>query len=387
MPSPLENAAPDPMKVVELEAFTVPENTPRSTSRRLFATLKTWLTGKRDAQRQAIDEEKLRKLPEVRLAHLVPPVDWSPAADDLAEALDAHLARSPIVFFITPPYGGHEAVVAHWAKKHGVALAVPPTLEALLTGETRWREQFAFMGEADGPRWALPALERCLLRSTRGIHGVRAFLTDALAGKLGRGVIGCDSWSYAYLAHLVGLEGVPTLTLAALEGEALAAYFTQAGEKGARLTVYSARTGHPLVGEGPSADASQHELQILAAHCRGHLGVAWHYWRERLREPVADSERDGELWLLDALAEAELSNDTGDVATLVLHALLLHGGLDDRALGEVLPYSHHEVLNARLALTRRELVVEHGGRWQVAPLAYASVRALLVSRNYLVDPL
>ncbi|MBR9904604.1 MAG: hypothetical protein GYB15_12725, partial [Gammaproteobacteria bacterium] len=112
---------------------------------------------------------------------------------------------------------------------------------------------------------------------------------------------------------------------------------------------------------------------------------AWHYWRERLREPTADDEEA--LWLVDALAEAELSTDTGDIATLVLHALLVHGGLDDHSLGQVLPFSHHEALNARLALQRKGIVSSSEGRWQITPLSYASVRQLLESRNYLVDPL
>ena len=79
--------------------------------------------------------------------------------------------------------------------------------------------------------------------------------------------------------------------------------------------------------------------------------------------------------------------NTGDIATLVLHALLIHGGLDDHSLGEVLPFSHHEALNARLALQRKGIVSSYEGRWQVAPLSYANVRQLLDSRNYLVDPL
>ncbi|HAZ99671.1 MAG TPA: hypothetical protein DCX04_10700, partial [Halomonas sp.] len=134
----------------------------------------------------------------------------------------------------------------------------------------------------------------------------------------------------------------------------------------------------------------------LAAHCRGHLGIAWHYWRERLREPSEANTSDDapetrsnaqELWLLDALADAELPADTGDLATLLLHTLLIHGGLEDQALKHVLPFSDHEALNARFALARRGILSRQQGRWQVAPLSYASVRQLLESRNYLVDPL
>lgn len=62
-------------------------------------------------------------------------------------------------------------------------------------------------------------------------------------------------------------------------------------------------------------------------------------------------------------------------------------GLEDQALKHVLPFSDHEALNARFALAQRGILSSQQGRWQVAPLSYASVRQLLESRNYLVDPL
>ncbi len=154
--------------------------------------------------------------------------------------------------------------------------------------------------------------------------------------------------------------------------------------------MYSTRTGKSILTSDSDQKEAYKELQRLAAHCRGHLGIAWHYWRERLREPAEDSDDSDtsqELWLLDALAEAELPTDTGDLATLLLHTLLIHGGLEDHALKHVLPFSDHESLNARFALARRGMLSSQQGRWQVAPLSYASVRQLLESRNYLVDPL
>ncbi|WP_447926614.1 hypothetical protein [Vreelandella sp. EE27] len=377
-----ENAAHPLGEVVQLEAFSTPEKTQHSRRQRYLRAAKTWLTGKRAAERQAIEEEKLRKLPEVRLAHLVPPIDWSRAARALDAVITAEYASEPVVFFITPPFGGHGDVAAHWARLHAIDTCAAPSIEALLDGDSSWMAQF------DGKsRWVLPALQHCFLRTSQGIQGVRALLESALAGQLGRGVIGCDSWSYAYLKHVVGLDSVPALTLQAVEGEQLAEYFLGEGQNA--LTVYSTRTGKPVSNQrrDKRSAKSKSELQYLAAYCRGHLGVAWYYWRERLREPVSSTGDDNELWLIDALDEAELTNDTGDVAILVLHALLIHGGLNDAALAAVLPFSYHETLNARLTLTRLKVLGEHQGRWQVAPLSYASVRELLVSRNYLVDAL
>ncbi|WP_226912873.1 hypothetical protein, partial [Halomonas sp. 3D7M] len=356
------------------------------------------------SEHQAKEESELRKLSEVALSHWVPAIDWTPAARALSQVTEGYV-DAPVVLFISPPHGGHAAVVSHWAQQQGVNCISAPTLNELTEGCLEWVERCGSQRQ-----WVIPALERHFLRHTQGLQGVRELLERALSGRLGQGVIGCDSWTYAYLQHAVGLEGVPVVTLQALEGEQLAHYFAQlAGDGGVRPTVYSSRTGQPILADvsEDSADGerSYKELQRLAAHCRGHLGIAWHYWRERLREPAGNGdsgrsqeqsegqpkepskESSKELWLLDALAEAELASDTGDVATLLLHTLLIHGGLEDQALGYVLPFSSHEALNARLALARQGILRCHQGRWQVAPLSYASVRQLLESRNYLVDPL
>ncbi|MEL7894171.1 hypothetical protein [Vreelandella neptunia] len=368
--------------VVELDQFRTPEQTQASQWRRSFRSISSWLGGKKDAEQQVKDESELRALPEVRLAHLVPSIDWTPAARALGQQLEGQDA--PVTFFITTPYSGHASVVTHWAEKHHVACLAPPTLSEIAEGSTQWVEQCVNQRE-----WAIPALERYFLRHTQGIQGVREFLERALSGRLGKGVIGCDSWTYAFLHRVIGLDGAPVFTLQSMEGEQLARYFAQiATHSGQPPPVYSTRTGKQVLFDSASEQKSKapnKELQRLAAHCRGHIGLAWHYWRERLREPKADDEEA--LWLVDALAEAELAVDTGDIATLVLHALLVHGGLDDDSLGEVLPFSHHEALNARLALQRKGIVSSCEGRWQIAPLSYASVRQLLESRNYLVDPL
>ncbi|WP_404375461.1 hypothetical protein [Vreelandella aquamarina] len=381
-------AALSPWNVVALDTFQTPEHTQASQWRRSWRAATTWMIGKEASERQAKRESELRALPEVTLAHVAPPIDWTPAASGLEQALKAY-REAPVVLFISPPHGGHNAVVSHWAAQQEVHCLAVPTLKELVDGSLSWVEN-----AAQAKRWAIPALERHFLRHTNGLQGVRELLERALGGRLGQSVIGCDSWTYAYLQHAVGLEGVPVLTLQGLEGEQLAHYFSQAA--GGCPTVYSTRTGKSILTSDSDQKVVYKELQRLAAHCRGHLGIAWHYWRERLREPAeenstndAEETRSGaqELWLLDALADAELPADTGDLATLLLHTLLIHGGLEDQALEHVLPFSAHETLNARFALARRNILSCKQGRWQVAPMSYASVRQLLESRNYLVDPL
>jgi len=378
-----------PWQVVTLESFQTPEQTQASQWRRSWRAATTWIVGKGASERQAKRENELRKLPEVALSHWVPAIDWTPAVETFKHAME-EFSEAPLIIFISPPYGGHEAVVNHWAEQQGVSCLPVPTFKDITTGCLGWVELAGRQND-----WAVPALERHFLRHSQGLQGVRELIERALSGRLGRGVIGCDSWTYAYLQQVVGLDGIPALTLQALEGEHLADYFTHLASGDSFPAVYSTRTGKQLlVSHDDSASATPHkELQRLAAHCRGHLGIAWHYWRERLREPAenGDSEDVAQspqtLWLLDALAEAELPADTGDVATLLLHTLLIHGGLNDQALEHVLPFSHHEALNARFSLARQGILRDDQGRWHVAPLSYASVRQLLESRHYLVDSL
>lgn len=390
MPQRAMKAISSPWEVVELQHFCVPDYTQASQWQRRGRAASSWLTGKRSAAQQAKEERELRKLPEVKLAHLVPHIDWSQGANAFDQALQHNdLKDEPLVLFITPPHGGHADILSQWAEQQRVSCLAVPTYQELSNASLDWIQHCE-----NQRRWVLPALERCFLRHSQGLQGVREFLERALSGHLGRGVIGCDSWAYAYLQHAVGLEGIPVLTLQAMQGEQLATYFAEMANSGPGCpVVYSTRTGKPILAgdSGQTAKESpvHKELQRLAAHCRGHLGIAWHYWRERLREPAegSDADADAELWLLDALADAELPADTGDIATLVLHALLLHGGLEDQTLGDVLPFTHHEALNARLALARQGILSCHEGRWQIAPLSYTSVRQLLMTRSYLVDPL
>ncbi|UZH08759.1 MULTISPECIES: hypothetical protein [unclassified Halomonas] len=70
-------------EVVELDQFRTPEQTQASQWRRSLHSISTWLGGKNSTEQQVKDESELRALPEVRLAHLVPPIDWAPAASAL----------------------------------------------------------------------------------------------------------------------------------------------------------------------------------------------------------------------------------------------------------------------------------------------------------------
>ncbi len=114
--------------------------------------------------------------------------------------------------------------------------------------------------------------------------------------------------------------------------------------------------------------------------CRGNVGAALRCWRERLRtEPEADGpmEEAGEadagrdrtseqsVWVAAASPEPVLPAGDGEEAALVLHAALVHGGLPESLLHELLPMSPSRCRSLALRLRDAGFLRSggEGGRW------------------------
>jgi len=378
-----EQRVPPLWEVVALDRRVLPEASPASQARQRWRTLGRWLRfGAEAGDDPARDEADLQRLSRVRLANLAPPVDWRPGAP----ALERHLAEigdaaGPVTLLIGAPEDRHGEVLQAWARRHGARVLPEPKAARLLAGERPW------VAEAVGDCWVILRLERGFLRQAAALAGLRAFLEAALAGHLGRGVIGCDSWTWAYLRHALALPDAVAVTLQAFDGARLSRYLAEmACRAGEHLAIRAVGSGEPVLPEGDEAPVSR-ELRQLAAHCRGQLGLAWHYWRARLCDAGPEGELADTLWLAEALDEPTLPGEVGEETVLLLHGLLLHGGLEETLLPEVLPLSHARVLSGLHPLERRGVVAFKNGRWRVTPLGYVSVRRLLEERAYLVDDL
>ena len=70
---------------------------------------------------------------------------------------------------------------------------------------------------------------------------------------------------------------------------------------------------------------------------------------------------------------------------MVLHTLLIHGGLCSRILPELLPLSPMEILENLYLLQASGLVESDQGFWRVTPVGYPPVRQMLQSEGYLTD--
>ena len=276
-------------------------------------------------------EATLSSLPPAQLDRLAPPLRWEGAARafDQIYASKAGSAPTPgvIGILVGQPFCGHADILAHWARGRSVRLLEPPTAQEILAADVQWLTRCCDSGPG---LWALPALERCYLRNANGLALVRGFLDLAFSGALGPGVIGCDSWAWAYLQRICSWPATPVLTLQAFDGAALTALLLQ-----------------------PEAQPAQ-AVRFLSAHSGTSL----------LPEPE-DGEEDAQ-----APEPRAPASDAGDETALVLHALLLHNGLEAPLLATLLPIAAAH-LNLQLLQLHALGLVERqdADRWQVTPLA------------------
>ncbi len=403
--------------------YELPAGQAGQAASKLWARLRSLLRPVDDEAAPARQEDELRALNEVRLAHLVRSVDWRDAVDPLEAALGdpagtGGLGKGEVRFVIGPPYGGHVSVLEHWADRHGARRIAAPGPGQILAGDDTWLEA----GPGPGQPWMLPRLEHCYLRHAGGLRLLRGLLERVDTGRAGQGLIGCDSWAWAYIQRLWPVPRPEALALQAFDGEALRHLFACLTEREARLRFRNARSGADMLRLPVAEDIEPNpEIIRLAAHCRGNVGLAREYWRQRLRaEPESgkaveeNAEKDGQpartglgsdaagkephaeadavaepesatVWVSAVMGEPTLPTETDEDTAFVLHALLLHGGLPADMLPELLPVPAHGITAILRRLEALQVVQRVDGRWRIAALAYVVVRQLLLQRDFLTD--
>ncbi len=345
-------------------------------------------------------EDELRCLPEIQLAHLVGPIDWRWASDALDAALNTQAKNTApsVQFLIGQPHNGHPDIVTDWAARHEAQIIQPPSCEQRLANHGEWCIDWP----ADGQAWALPCLERFFLRNAEGMASIRNLLEVLLNRCTGPGLVGCDSWAWAFFQRISSLPLPQALTLQAFDGPRLSRLFAQLvnSDKRQELHFRHARNGHDMLTVPCTADTASTEVIRLAAHCRGNVGTARHYWRQRLRalpdstaelgETASETPENPEpniemIWVSATQPELTLPIEANEDVALVLHALLLHNGLSEAALTEVLPLARHQCIGIVLRLQRLSLLELNETRWHVTALAYELVRNWLYGRGFLID--
>jgi len=386
---------------VPLADYTPPGLPASSAAANALASLKRLFQSRTDeTEAPAKKEDELRSLSQMQLEHLARPIDWG----TVSRALDTTLAaRQPaadgapaVTFVIGQPHCGHAEIVASWAARNDACLIDPPSHEEILAADGRWQAAWP----DNGRTFALPRLERCFLRHAGGLALVRRLLEQVARGRAGSGLIGCDSWAWPYLQRIWPVPRPDALTLQAFDGPRLLHLFAALAPEQRHLRFRNARTGRETLSLPLENDAVSDEIVQLAAHCRGNVGTACSYWRQRLRATPDEDEasaappvpgpdtadsRAETVWLSAGLQEPGLPTAADEDVALVLHALLLHNGLPDAALPDVLPLPHHRCVAIVLRLNQLDLLAQQDGRWTVTALGYSLVRAWLRGRDYLTD--
>ncbi|MGD9818877.1 MAG: hypothetical protein AB7V04_09260 [Desulfomonilaceae bacterium] len=106
---------------VPVSDYQVPGHSAHSAATMFWAHLRALFKRSEDsASEPFIRESDLRSLPETRLKHLAPPIDWSIPAQSLNEILQSWSSfpgsDQPIKFVIGQPFREHAQIVApsHW---------------------------------------------------------------------------------------------------------------------------------------------------------------------------------------------------------------------------------------------------------------------------------
>ena len=346
-------------------------------------------------------EYNFYSMPQVQLANLVPSLLW----EDVAAALDTKLhewilsdcSKRSIKFFIGQTFSGHNEIVSLLGKRHQAVEIKLPSIEQILSNEKSWFDNWP----ASENLWVLPKLERCYLRHAKGLNLVRQLLSLAVSGHLGKGLIGCGSWAWAYIQRIFLLPQADAITLQAFDAKRLQSliYDLMKSELNADIYYNSGSNDQEIANKSLEEKQLQKEFEELAAYCRGNVAIAITYWRNRLRYEPDENEPDenkmkiktgetksrGHLWITAMPPEPELPVGNNDEFCILLHTIMLHHGLPDSLVGELLPFSEIRCRGILGQMEQAGIVYFDNSCWQVSEMAYIAIRKLLNAHGYLTD--
>jgi hypothetical protein len=268
----------------------------------------------------------------------------------------------------------------------------------------------------------LTHLEHCYLRHYDGLTMLRRLLEIILSHRR-RWIVGCDSWAWAYFRQVFKVDALlrSPWILAPFGQERLQVWLLEviAGAPTPGFVFRQSDNGKYILppavgGETELPDQDQPEptaspnlsnfLKYLAAYSRGIPGIAWAIWRHGLYvamlqeakengaeaggEPSAAPGAGKNIWVKPwpQIARPTVPSLPERARLLmVLHALMLHGGLKERLLPKVLPMAPMEIIEYLYFLQNAELVEADQGFWRVTPQGYPAVRQALQGEGYLID--
>jgi len=370
-----------------------------SAVRETLARLRTWGTGEGNSGAERGEEEgavaEADPLPDALRDRMVPAPDWTGAVAALDDVLGTGLEEGPTLVHESG-YDDAPSIVATWGARHGATVLEPPARDQLAEEEgAAW----AAAQRIEGTPWVLPRLEHWWVRTPDGLAFVRSLLDAWAEGTLGSGVIGVDRHAWRYLSRAWPGQVLRRVALRPLSAEALGHWFWNlARQGGAPDGTVEEWGGGGRVLPAPDRESAQAAdpaeeidrssfLGSLAAYSDGDPGVAWSLWRHSLLAPGPEASASS-VAAVRPWTDVDRPGRPDDLERtdlLLLHALVLHGGLTDAVLAHVTPIDRYERRGRLRFLSREGLLTKDDGRWRVTPLGYPVVCALLRDEAYLPD--
>lgn len=368
---------------VALEHFSVPRQQTSKSLHNKRKTLWQWLhrtaTGDNSNKPEQVYDSS--SLP--YLAEIIPEWDWAAAVPAMETAMETWLITdtppSLVQAVVGAPHSKTSDMLCHCAGKHGWHIVEAPEPEAILTGGESWLQK---LPEDSIAPLVIPNLERCYLRHPDGLILLRRFM-EWLRVNRPRCVIGCDSWSWAYLSKVAQLASIcpSPLTLAPFDKVHLEQWLRK-----------------PAMEAGIS-EIQPDFLENLAVSSRGNPGVAWAIWHYNCvscakagmgvpAQKTADtSSQESALRVFANLKLPHLPRGAGKAEAFVLHTILLHGCLALRLLPEMLDLPADDVAGCVRRLSAAHLIEAREEVLQVTALGYPEVREFLSKEGFPLDVL
>ncbi len=383
--------------------YALPPMPTEQTAKRWWRKLRHALGS--DVERIIIGAGALKCSEVEQLDAVAPSPAFGPVQDELQSTLQDWLAdEAPsgwLKLVVLPPCDD-AGVLENWATEQGHSTLEAPSRADLLSGDKKISLELAEAFSGESRVLVIPRLERWFIRHRDGLTHLRALL-DALDGLEQHCVIGCNSWAWAFVQKAVGAERIlPTgMTFQSFDEPRLRRWLAglASAASGTPVTFRHSRTGQDVFktvdDSDEGAEPISNYMKSLAAESYGIPWVAWHVWRQSLRDAPGDDENresldelavnDGEtLWVVEP-DELILPETQEGMALLILHAILIHGELTISELARVLPSADH--MNVVAALSTRGFVTRRDGRIRCVPAAYPAIRRALSNAGFPSDRL
>lgn len=338
-------------------------------------------------------------LPERLEKFLAPEVDLNDVSNALDLCLETWLenfnSETSITYIIGPHFSYNSEILGLWAKNNDACIISSPSYEEILSG----CEKFSLNFPEKGKIWVIPDLENFFLRHENGLKKIRKLLHMAELGELGKGIIGCHSFAWAYFQAVLKFSPKNVLTLQSFNDEKFVSMISKSVKSSSytKFKFLNISNGKKITGISLENEPIDPLFTKISAYCRGNVFSALNLWKDKLRLEndnlksknsfLEQKEGSNEtfIFVLPEITEPVFSPAFEDESVIVLHTLMIHNCLPFDILLRIIPFSESRCENAVLSLFSSGFLEKKGNEITVSVSAFYAVRKLLFGRDYLVD--